>query len=265
MSESKRKRIVFDLDDSKNTKVPRCSLAGRTPSVQYSSTGGAQEQESTWLPFIQPETLTLSFMLETLEKCNVKLSSEVGSTRKEVEQLFLRHITSKPQRSHRSSRLGRALSQLQRLCTTSYTSEWHKLVKGFQATENTPSSSSLLSATPATSLTAATDRLKPPVQACINMERKTIKLGGAKKDTASLPTNAASLNKSLDKIDELLKPKTKSSPSSASINIDEGSKRVLSIKKSLSNTKKLKTESVSPTSEVQSSSTLKKHAAVLWP
>lgn len=64
MSKSKRKSIVFDLDGGPQKKVPRIPRQG----VKYSEIAVEDSESSDWISFMQPETFTLSFMLELLEK-----------------------------------------------------------------------------------------------------------------------------------------------------------------------------------------------------
>ena len=64
MSPTKRKSIVFDLDDGKKAKNTHVHQRGeaRVP-VQ-----GAEEPAENWVSYMQPEILTMSFMIELLDQ-----------------------------------------------------------------------------------------------------------------------------------------------------------------------------------------------------
>lgn len=65
MSASKRKSIVFDLDEGKLTKsfkVPRGAIAR---PERHSKENGLVDN---WVSYMQPEILTMNFMIKLLEQ-----------------------------------------------------------------------------------------------------------------------------------------------------------------------------------------------------
>lgn len=270
---TKRKAIVFDLEDHKKAKVQR------TPHrvAHRNNAESSNDPQADFVSYMQPEILTLSFMLELLEKCHVHSSCLTGKSEDEIQTLFLEHVTPKPQRHYRATRVGKVLSAMQDKYGCSPIPDWQK-----QVIESSGSSSALQPRTNLASLlpaTAASDRLKPPVESLINTERKIIKLGGgggkvAAKQITKVKIPVTDKASDLDKIDLLLKPQPKKNEEKdlkVEISLNQ-SKRIITLneKQEESTSKKLKTEEtpLSNSSNCKTSASqnpASKHSSVSWP
>ncbi|XP_042881796.1 uncharacterized protein LOC122259239 isoform X2 [Penaeus japonicus] len=109
-------------------------------------------------------------------KRGMKASSLQGTDRGHIISLFHKHVCPKHRRDYRDNRRGKIMiAQRSKREKGSVDEDWKKMV--MNSKERSLSSSN-------TSDYASAERLKPP-PSCINKERKTIKLGGSNKTSAS--------------------------------------------------------------------------------
>ncbi|XP_047478630.1 uncharacterized protein LOC125031746 [Penaeus chinensis] len=134
------------------------------------------QEEQNALSYMQPEILPIQIMIDVLKERGMKAASLQGTDRGHIICLFHKHVCPKHRRDYRENRRGKIMmAQRSKREKGSVDENWKKMV--MDSKERSLSSSNA-------SDYASAERLKPP-PSCINTERKTIKLGGSNKTSAS--------------------------------------------------------------------------------